>query len=336
MASTSSPIGWKCAETWVSECLGNHSQCNQAIPGGSWWPSRLLEIGGTGHGYDVRLIETSEGPHQLGSYMTLSHCWGEAEFLKLTIENQQRLKDGIRKTELPKTFQEAIDVATRFKISYLWIDSLCIIQDSAEDWNKEAVLMSDVYQHAICNIAATGATDSTKGLFFSRNTSTFQPCKISILSVDEKKMKTINIKDPRLWTYNVEDAPLIKRAWVVQERLLARRVLHFSQQQIFWECRENSACEYYPEGLPRDMVTNFKHIDINTDLPNVGSEDDEVLGIRWEKIWSRILSNYSAARLSHLEDKEVALGGITKALEALFEDKCVAGLWTSTFIQQLL
>jgi hypothetical protein len=89
-------------------------------------------------------------------------------------------KAGILIDDLPQTFRDAVDVTRRLKVPYLWIDSLCIIQNTIEDWNKEALQMSAVYQHAICNVAATGALDCTKGLFFKQDLFALRPCKVQV------------------------------------------------------------------------------------------------------------------------------------------------------------
>jgi hypothetical protein len=87
--------------------------------------------------------------------------------LKMTNLNQ--FIECIDIAELPKTFQDAIEISRRLDIRFLWIDSLCIIQDSKEDWLKESVIMGDIYQHAYCNIAATAAPDGRTGCFLERN-----------------------------------------------------------------------------------------------------------------------------------------------------------------------
>jgi Heterokaryon incompatibility protein (HET) len=70
--------------------------------------------------------------------------------------------------DVPKTFEDAIVVTRKLHVQYLWIDSLCIIQDDPEDWGTESLLMDQVYKNALLNIAATAASDSSGGLFYSR------------------------------------------------------------------------------------------------------------------------------------------------------------------------
>ncbi|PMD17228.1 HET-domain-containing protein, partial [Hyaloscypha hepaticicola] len=125
--------------------------------------------------------------------MTLSHCWGTKKFLTLTTNNLENSRQRISLEDLTRVFQDAIHVTRFMGIDYIWIDSLCIIQDSPEDWAKESLLMEDVYSNSYCNIAATHASSGEDGCF------------------DE-----------------VTNSLLLQRAWVFQERILAPRVLHFA------------------------------------------------------------------------------------------------------------
>ncbi|KAH8600698.1 heterokaryon incompatibility protein-domain-containing protein, partial [Bisporella sp. PMI_857] len=79
---------------------------------------------------------------------------------------------------LPKTFQDTILVAQRLNISYIWIDSLCIIQDSAEDWQAESAIMGQIYSNCTLNIAAAGASDGSVGLFFERDIRLVKPVEV--------------------------------------------------------------------------------------------------------------------------------------------------------------
>ncbi|EMD68557.1 hypothetical protein COCSADRAFT_134413, partial [Bipolaris sorokiniana ND90Pr] len=124
-------------------------------------PHRVLAIY-TDH---VKLVETKDG--QTGCYVALSHCWGNPENhpLKTTKENYTERLAGIPLEELPKTFRDAVKITKHIGVKYLWIDSLCIIQDDIEDWKQEAAKMGAVYEYARLTIAAADARDSTEGCF---------------------------------------------------------------------------------------------------------------------------------------------------------------------------
>ncbi|KAN0116743.1 HET domain containing protein [Hyaloscypha variabilis] len=323
----------------MKECLEEHILCNQPMPGISWWPTRLLYIQNLNDNPDIKLIETKDTTPS-GSYITLSHRWGTAEFIKLTKENLSELRGGFSLTDLPQIFRDAVVITLRLGISYLWIDSLCIIQDSVDDWTKEASQMSDVYHHALCNIAATGAQDNSCGLFANTDMGVIQPWKLPLYDQKVGQVKSFYIVDPSFWEYRVMGAPLMKRAWVVQEQLLARRVLHFCQDQLYWECREKSACEAFPKQMPPCIMSGGRFKDIAPKKEVIYRFPDlKGLENRWEsrdKVWHRIIHHYSSAELTRKSDKEAALNGIVKMLEDVFDDTCVAGMWRKAVPFQLL
>ncbi|KUJ18647.1 HET-domain-containing protein, partial [Mollisia scopiformis] len=123
---------------------------------------------------DVRLIETRG---ENGEYATLSYCWGS---YRGCITEQASYKDRsecIKFADLPKLFQEAVYVTRKLRIKYLWIDGLCIIQDSDADWQKEAAKMGEIYRNGQIRIAATVAKDPTES---------FYPLKLIVTSVRTK------------------------------------------------------------------------------------------------------------------------------------------------------
>jgi hypothetical protein len=122
--------------------------------------------------------------------------------------------------------------------------------------------MSDVYHHALCNIAATGAQDSSCGVFANTDLSDIQPWKLPLYDQSMEQVKNFYIIDPSSGEYRVMGAPLMKRAWVTQEQLLARRVLNFCQDQLYWECREKSACEVFPKQKPPCIMSGGRFKDI--------------------------------------------------------------------------
>ena len=172
-------------------------------------PTRLLDVSCESN---IRLV-TMAPVADSEPYITLSHQWGTAIFKKLTSGTVAEMEQSILIEKLPKTFLDAIAVTRRLKCRYLWIDSLCIIQDSWDDWEKEAGLMSKVYQNGLCNIAATGALDNSDGLYIDRQNSDYMPF------------------DADQWTDGVTLMPLTQRAWSYKNNFfLARRVIHFSRK----------------------------------------------------------------------------------------------------------
>jgi hypothetical protein len=147
--------------TWIDDCKTNHLQCVASHRENSWLPTRLLEIESDESGpRSVRLLDTatlSASMRELIRYIALSHMWGDMSTsppFRTIKANYAAVQEDIDARELPRNFIHAVRVCTKFEISHLWIDSLCIIQDDSEDWGREAGLMHLVYKHAELTIAA--------------------------------------------------------------------------------------------------------------------------------------------------------------------------------------
>jgi hypothetical protein len=225
---------------WVQHCAKTHTKCNRTAHE-KLLPTRILDVG-TADDPHLKL-HISNKASSSSQYVTLSHCWGSwgsIEIKKLTTANLLSLTMGIDILELPKTFQDAIAVARHLGVQFLWIDSLCILQDSGDDWAAESAKMGDVYRNSFCNISATAAVDSRTGCFLERDPLLAQICMVRINPSSDlaSNSKVYELAPPRLWDSQVTRAPLNHRAWVVQERIFAPRIIHFCRNQLFWECHE--------------------------------------------------------------------------------------------------
>lgn len=140
-------------------------------------------------------------------YAALSYCWGpQPTFLTLTERHLKLLKDGISASRLPKTFQDAIYVTTTFGLRFIWIDALCILQDSEADWLKEAAMMGEVYPKSIITLAATASEDSEEGLFYDRSLSAVNGCVLGLSWGRPEEQYLCTQQDP--WSEWVQGAPL--------------------------------------------------------------------------------------------------------------------------------
>jgi hypothetical protein len=166
--TTNSSSAWKTVLKWLDNCIHRHESCGslKLSQETAWYPTRLLDLGdSTNENGNIKVIDTANEKLE-GFYITLSHCWGEGNHILLTTENKMTQQNEIQ--DLPRTFEEAIFVCRKLSIRYLWIDSLCIVQDDPEDWAREAALMQHVYSRAWCNLSATASRHSNEGLFRER------------------------------------------------------------------------------------------------------------------------------------------------------------------------
>jgi hypothetical protein len=272
-------------------------------------------------------------------YMTLSHSWGREKFTTLRGGNLHSFMDEIPINQLKQTFQDAIQVTRFMDVQYLWIDSLCIIQDSVDDWQNESVIMSSVYSNSYCTIAATHASSSKGGLFNDRNIETFIPLCVEISKSSGNQDRPLyEYWDPQIWQEGVEESGLLKRGWCIQERLLSPRILYFSSQQIFFECNKICVGELKPENmdlLPRaawqDSKLSFRQAFQST------LEDCQSLGgARALALWKYLVRIYTDCSLTMETDRVVAISALTYAVQPLIQGNYVAGLWEQNLKSQLL
>lgn len=164
--NTESDSCLQCLSEWYMFCLQNHQQeCGHGSSVESFRPTRLLDLNSLLVEGKVCLVNSDELKGEC-HYMTLSHCWGSVPLLRHTKLTGPKLRPAMPLEELPQTVRDAIVVVRHLNCQYIWIDSLCIVQDDPEDWNIEASQMYEVYSNAMCNIGATGSSNSSGGLFF--------------------------------------------------------------------------------------------------------------------------------------------------------------------------
>jgi hypothetical protein len=185
-----------------------------------------------------------------------------------TKANYEDNSKGIPWEGLPQTFQDAIVFARKLQIRYLWIDSLCIVQDDKLDWASESGNMSSIYRGGYITIAATSSENSKGGLvtdsptgLYDAHTRTLQHSEdVLVHGTVAFRRKLPHFSDFHATKTSrrdeaMETFPLLERAWAFQERLLSPRVLHFSRHELIWECCEASGCQclqgsepFYPDG----------------------------------------------------------------------------------------
>jgi hypothetical protein len=278
-----------------------------------WKPTRLLKIDGD---VQVALASELEG---YPSYVTLSHCWGSLNFTTLTRNNLEQFRVRVPFEALTKSFQDAIYITRYLGLQYLWINSLCILQDDPNDWRKESSSMSSVYGGSTVNIAASSANDGSMGCFFDRYCSGRSQFKV------EKDSDTLwdCYPDSLIW---LQRSPLRSRGWVVQESFLSRRILHFTDREVFWECDEKVASETFPERFPLRREAAFvRGVKLVTQKRPMT-----------QAIWANIVGEYSSCKLTLVRDRLVAISGLARLFEAELDDEYIYGLWRRNLESQLL
>ena len=224
---------------WLWECGTQHSACVeirkqlQSRP-----PTRLIQVGKFRSEPIIKLVESKDLPLQIPDrrYNTLSHCWGQAAGIRLTSESYEEFCRGLQLEALPKTFPDAITLTRYLGMDFIWIDCMCIIQDSILDWENESYRMSDIYHGSFLNIGADAYYTSHGALFHDRDPLSFTPLKLRLRWPPGSN----STRDVAFFPYNMNDkhlaqGPLATRGWVIQERLLAPRTLYFTKDKVIWD-----------------------------------------------------------------------------------------------------
>ncbi|KAH7382627.1 heterokaryon incompatibility protein-domain-containing protein [Phaeosphaeria sp. MPI-PUGE-AT-0046c] len=328
------------AARWLKKCLDMHPRCNNSSDE-SWYPKRLLDLSAAN---GQRVIVTDEVKPE-GRYATLSHCWGSNVSIRcLTSDNLEEWKIGIPDQLLTRTFHDAISAARMLNIRYLWIDSLCIMQageGSDEDWQEHAVAMRWVYSHSLVNIAAARAESGADGAFTTRADTYLRPCHVRW----KRPLRVSNTAADSFWTIrrperhqaqSLRTSPLYTRGWVVQERFLAPRVLHFGKDRIYWECTELGLVEEsFPVGFKDSCPEYDTSVSWAFDLTDESlqkgdcKESEGYKSPQW--VWSRwqeVINGYTGCELS-FPDKDIlyAVAGIAEKFGQHFNHQYVAGLF---------
>jgi hypothetical protein len=326
---------------WLEYCAKNHHTCSE-FDTQCWAPTRLLAVG-TESCPVLKLHITDENQLDRGQrYISLSHRWGSADMKKLLQANVTTFQHESPEQELPQTYKDAFQIARRLGAPFIWIDSLCIIQDSENDWRQESKAMGKVYRHAWFNVSADSATDSNTGCFSTRPLSHLAPFRIP----ERRYMSQPSVLpasvvfEVGIFQHNVSNAPLNKRGWVLQERVLAPRVIHYCAREIFWECHELHACERFPTGLQttlgtRELLKSSVFCTQNTEaLSHLQIPPGHATRALLK--WKEIINVYSSCALTKEEDKLIAISGIaTEMQKILRNDKYLAGLWKSQLLSDL-
>lgn len=345
------------SQDWIAQCSKDHAQCNTGHVGRL--PTRVLALTSRESQIAVRL-HVSE-PGQIAQYVALSYCWGSVGNLKTTSATIGKWKAGVPWNLIPRSFRDAIAITKGLGIQYLWIDSLCIIQDDTDDWEREASRMAQVYENAFITIATDAAKDPTCDILVARSKEQqrgsddgvqqpercTQIAEVSILD-RHGTLVQVHAREYRphfelistMPAWNVT-YPLLARAWTLQERLLPRRTLHFTAYELLWECRTTLYCEcgsVHREfcggdwrgpkiGYERAITQVLEERDAS--FPSQLS--DQPLSKLSTSTWTRIVSGYSCRQLTYSSDKLIAISGIAEKFSSIGTSSktrtYLAGLW---------
>ncbi|KAI8632516.1 HET-domain-containing protein [Xylariaceae sp. FL1651] len=315
---------------WLRVCDENHVGCR--LEGEVELPTRVVDVEYSGDLNVVRLH--SFRPEDRGEYIALSHCWGmlpekqTRRFCTSRNNIEERHSQGFALTTLPQTFKDAVEVTRKLGKRYLWIDSLCIIQDSDnhEDWERESRRMGKVFRNAYCTIAATSAEDSNRGFLKRPQTQRLEVPYINVQTSSHGSIYVSTVADD--FHEDAEKGLLNQRAWVLQERALSRRTIHFTANQSYYECGDGVRCETL--GYIRNSKALF--------LGDPKFPKSLNLRLRRDKIslFQHLFARYSQLGLTKPTDRPLAISGLEQQLAGTLETECRYGVFEKYLHRSLL
>jgi hypothetical protein len=298
----------------VNACL-EHPKCVETASGTEKFdprdaplPTRCIEI-------TSKKIALKETAGLRGAYLALSHRWNEESAgCKTTTENYEARKLGREFGSLPKLFQDAVVVAQKLGIRYLWIDSICIIQsgDNGQDWSKEALNMAQYFQKALLTVASTVVT-TRDGLFCTRTRNLPESIvQLPYRGSDGRRRGSFYVYRRELplhvdfWS-SVRKSELFNRGWVFQEWILSRRILVFTPSGAFFECQSEYPRNIEGETIHAKAVSDNPLLEIDLKMSLHHTESP------YTHIWYRIIERYSILQLTMPEkDRILAVSGVAK------------------------
>jgi hypothetical protein len=250
------------AQQWLHDCLAGHDHCNKGRDD-QLMPTRLIDVNAS------KVVYTSQiNVKGAVKYACLSHCRGRQKPACMTTRDTlPDLLKGIASHLAPQNFADAFEVTRLLALRYIWIDSVCIIQDSQENWHIESAAKADIYSNAMITIAATGAKSFDSGLVMCPLQSHQMRPYPSSLEADpqlsfRRSLPHYTTFDSHPtdahWPYEPlgaanaqegggflerNDSSLLGRAWVLQERLLSGRFLLLTPQELMFECLSRKMCQ---------------------------------------------------------------------------------------------
>ncbi len=312
----SSKAAFGLLRAWVWRCDNQH-KCWQGKH--APLPTRVLDVSrDTPYLFITRF--------QRSPYITLSHCWGGEQPLVTTVATLRERRKGISMELFPALYQDAIRVTRELGIKYLWIDSLCILQDCKDDWAREAAKMADVYRQSYLTLYGLTASNCHQNMLVERQAMGSDTSE----SLSNPESSSDQIRGNQRKYEHFRKAALFQRAWAVQERLLSPRILYFSKEELFWECLKCTARE------GSWQIDTHKHNMHRYEAYLCGQEKIELSFHSSSSDWQMIVSEYTCGRLTYPSDKLPAISGLASLYQKYTGYTYMAGLWKETLLDGLL
>lgn len=324
-------------------------------------PTRLIDVGSPNESKDPRLSLDNDQVH---TWVALSYCWGGQSDFVLNDLTMDSMIDGVPLSNFPPTLQDAVSITRRLGIRYLWVDALCIKQDSRVDWLQESSKMRNVYKGATLTLIAANASTVNTGIF-SKRYSEVEPCpfpwNVSGEGPGKSRSRTVYMRPAILNLADTEPEPIQERGWTLQEDLLSPRALSYSAHCMTWECATHRIDEGGTVTLPdqsigkailQEMLDNnsskkppwmswdtarkyFLCETVHSDQGDPNVVERFLPGDRYERWWV-VVQEYTRRHLTNEMDYLPGLSGLASEFSLAMRDTYLAGLWRKELLRELM
>jgi hypothetical protein len=329
--NTSATSNFAIARAWLANCKATHPHCLATII--PELPTRVIDVGLAGTHLK---IHHSEG--ERAEYVALSHCWGGPITPLLTKETSEAFHRALHYSDLPPNFQDAITITRQLCIPYLWIDSLCIVQDSKEDWEQQSKKMGQIYRGSTLTLSALASAGSSCGIFPTQP----KVCPVDSVAIPlydpddhppKQEYMQIERIDDREETLTILEAfgPLSSRGWCLQESVLPSRQLYYGLKQIYWRCPNGYIAA---DGSTDGLNVPHRHLDalervLLKGMLRTQIDDKDISEAAVLKDYYTIVQEYSQRKLTYGSDKLPGFAGVSSLLHSFFGGEYLVGIWSS-------
>ncbi|KAI1188897.1 heterokaryon incompatibility protein-domain-containing protein [Nemania serpens] len=328
-----------CAEIrgWARACESHHTQCGNL----NWSrknPTRLIQILSDTH---IRIVDARDV--DFVPYVALSYCWGSTSSnswmadTRTVKANISERKNPFPLTDLRTSIQHAIVLVRRVGLRFLWVDSVCIVQDSADDWEAEAMLMAEVYSNAHFTLCSVLAEHADAALIRPRGAWAY-PAELCSLAGRRLSIASLPLNAlKQLAAYST-------RAWTLQEEMLSPRILYWAPQRMYWSCATRAFTESSSFPSPSSASSSQQRgqrLATGEEAPSTDTITTQSFlrasfgGADLHPYWKDVAEDYTKRSLANPEDRFPALSGLAARYQSGGNDKYLAGLWQQTIAEDL-
>lgn len=342
---------------FLDNCLhqrGEHGRCEQVTEHTT--PTRLLSIKrGRSAPYDAAIWI----PDRHVQYAALSYCWGGDQVHKTT---SARLASGNMNLDwyaMPKTIQDAIEATAELGLEYLWVDSLCIIQDDDTDKMREIAQMPETYNHALVTIVAARPKTANDGFLheIAPTKATARMFKVAYRCADGIEGHVFLVRENEY----ISTEHIDTRAWTLQESYLSKRLLRYGTNQCSMVCQHSPLRPKIVDGWIKDTSNDTQQLLNNLLFPTTLAaltdqdvvqykahyhetfDEDIATPVEYETengdlidLWIQLVEDYTSRALTVASDRPLAISGLASRVAPLLQDGYKAGHWLQYMPMDLL